>query len=406
MRRIARYTAIILATLSLLFVLWQFQVAVFLFLLSLALSAAVRPAVERLADRGLPRVVALLATYALLILVGTGLLLLVGQPLLGEFQTLSDDFITFYEGIRDAWPEGSPFQQMVAGQLPVPGDLYDALTSEQGMEVTQAAVGFTSDLFSFLSRLAIVVILSVYWTAERIHFERLILFLVPVEWRPRSRDVWRAVEDSVGAYIRSEGLQSVLAGLLLGLGMWGVGLPYPLLLALFGALLRPIPWLGPLLATVLAFILGWTVGFGRGVVAAIFTLVVFLLIKAWLEPRLFHRRRYSSVLMALVVLILFNVSGLLGAILAPLVGIVIQIISLHFLKQKSWREEVQASGQFDELRERLESVQARIADLEESPSPELTSLANRLEGLLDQAAVFLTEERDGGALNMTTHESV
>jgi predicted PurR-regulated permease PerM len=319
---------------------------------------------------------------------------------------LSDDFITFYERIRETWPEGSPFQQMVAGQLPVPGDLYDALTSEQGMEVTQAAVGFTSDLFSFFSRLAIVVILSVYWTAERIHFERLILFLVPVEWRPRTRDVWRAVEDSVGAYIRSEGLQSVLAGLLLGLGTWGIGLPYPLLLALFGALLRPIPWLGPLSATILAFILGWTVGLKRGMIAAVFTLVVFFLIKAWLEPRLFHRRRYSSVLMALVVLILFNVSGLMGAILAPLVGIAVQIFFLHFLKQKTWREEVQASGQFDELRERLEGVQDRIADFDAPPSPELTSLANRLEELLDQAAVFITEEKDGGASTMTTHESM
>ena len=49
MKRLAWFTLLVLATLTLALIFWEFRVAVVLFGLSLAVAAAVRPLVDRLA---------------------------------------------------------------------------------------------------------------------------------------------------------------------------------------------------------------------------------------------------------------------------------------------------------------------------------------------------------------------
>jgi predicted PurR-regulated permease PerM len=83
-----------------------------------------------------------------------------------------------------------------------------------------------------VSGAAVILFLSIYWIINQIHFERLWLSLLPTGLRRQARDIWRTIEIDLGAYMRSELFQSLAAGLLLGLGYWALGSPYPVLLAL------------------------------------------------------------------------------------------------------------------------------------------------------------------------------
>lgn len=65
MRRLAFYTAIIAATLALLILFWQFRSVVILLVLSLVLTAALRPTVEWFVARGLRRGLARVLVYLL-----------------------------------------------------------------------------------------------------------------------------------------------------------------------------------------------------------------------------------------------------------------------------------------------------------------------------------------------------
>jgi predicted PurR-regulated permease PerM len=67
MSRVARYTTVILVTLTVLVLLWQIKLAVVLFLLSLVIAAAFRPAIDYLVDHRIPRNIALVLTYLLVI---------------------------------------------------------------------------------------------------------------------------------------------------------------------------------------------------------------------------------------------------------------------------------------------------------------------------------------------------
>jgi predicted PurR-regulated permease PerM len=86
MKRLAWFTMVILATFTLVLLVWEFRVAVMLFVLSLVVAATVRPLVDRFAARGLPRGLALLLTYAVCIGGVVVLVLILSGPLLTDLQ--------------------------------------------------------------------------------------------------------------------------------------------------------------------------------------------------------------------------------------------------------------------------------------------------------------------------------
>ena len=92
MRRLAWFTSIILGTLAVLFLLWEFRSAVWIFLFSLAAAATFRPPIKQLTKRGLSLSMALLLVYGAVVLVVGGLLIVVSFNLLTELQDLANRF--------------------------------------------------------------------------------------------------------------------------------------------------------------------------------------------------------------------------------------------------------------------------------------------------------------------------
>ena len=240
-KQVLRIGTAIMTTLLALILLWQFRTVVIYVLVSLAFAAAVRPLVQYRASRGLVHRLAL-SLFSLLVLIGLGLLLSwsVGSAI-QDIRELATQVSAQNEWQQPAWLQGNSLQQLLNERLPPPSVLFEALIGEQGEFVLPAVLGFTEGIFSILSGGLIVLFLSLYWSLDQVHFERLWLSLLPPGQRKETRSIWRSIELAIGAYIRNELLQSFLAGLLLGLGYWLIGSPYPVLLALIGAL----AWLMP-----------------------------------------------------------------------------------------------------------------------------------------------------------------
>ena len=220
MKRLAWFTLVMLATLTLALLFWEFRVAVLLFVLSLVVAATVRPLVDRFAARGVPRGLALLLTYAIGIGGLIALVVILSGPLLTDLQQLTQNVASSYEQMKTQWPTGSPFQQTLAQQLPSTDELYQLFTGT----LPQTVLGITLGAFDLLGQLMIVLVLSVYWSADQEHFKRLWLSLLPLERRARARLIWQTLESGLGAYLRSQVIQTVLAVIVLGLGYQTVGL--------------------------------------------------------------------------------------------------------------------------------------------------------------------------------------
>jgi predicted PurR-regulated permease PerM len=257
--------------------------------------------------------------------------------------------------------------------------------------VLQGLLGVTASLLEIVSQMAIVLVLSVYWGVDQARFERLWLSLLPAETRARAREIWRAVETGVGSYVRSEVAQSLLAGLLLGLGYRLMDLPYPTLLALVSAVFWLVPWLGALLALIPVVVLGWAEAPGLALVAGLYTALVFVILEFVVEPRLHNRRRYSSLLVVLVLIMFGQAYGLPGILAAPPLAAALQILVTHLLAPASTPAAQGVDEQFEALEARLASLRAEVGQVPEPAAPQVESLVERLDTLLSEASALLRE---------------
>lgn len=395
MKRLAGFTVVVLATLSVLWLLWQLHGLVLLFLLSLITAAVIRPLIERLVERGLPEAVSLLLTYLLTLSVLGVLLYVVSEPALIELQELSDALILGYERLVSQWSQSSGFRQAVAGQLPPPAELYQAIAGEQGQGILKGLLGVTFGVFDVLAQFLIVLLLSIYWSAERVRIERLWLSLLPADSRTRARKIWHSIEAEVGAYVRSEMLQSLLAGILLGLAYWALGLEYPVILAMMAALAWLVPWVGVLLAIVPVLLVGIMMnGLIVASSAGLITLGVLVFLEVAVEPRLVIRRGYSSLLVVLVMLALADLYGLVGLLLALPLSAAIQITLSTLLGAPAPAAEVEPEHRLAELRARLETVRSMMGALEEPAAPELASFLERSSRLVEETRLALLPPPD------------
>lgn len=390
MIRIVRYTFVVLSTLMILLLIWQFGTAIMLFLLSLAVAAAVRPLISSITGRNVPKRLALGIVYALLIAAIASSILLVSPPLLEDLQTATDDFVASYDRAMAEWPvEGTTFQRTLAEQMPPSAELYQALVSPQGIPALEGVFGLAQNFFSTLGQIAVILILSLYWSADQFRFERLALSLLPQEYHSKALHVWRSVESGVGAYLRSELVQSVLAGVLLWLGFSVLGIRYPTLLALWGAIVRLIPWFGALIAVLPALLIGIGISSIVGLVATAYTVGILLILKLIVEPRFFPRSKYSSLLIVLLVIALAEAFGFIGVILAPPLAVALQILFQHLYPLPELAFSSEVSQELSDLRKRLLELRRRLRSTRrrESVRP-----VERLSRLMKRTADYLQEE--------------
>jgi putative permease len=386
MKQLVMFSTAVMTTVLALVVLWQFRIVVVYVLISLALAAALRPLVKRLVGRSFVVRVAWILLY-LVVLGSFGFLLfLTGKTALNEIQQFSQTVSVQDEWVLPIWLQGSSLEQALVGRLPAPSKLFEAFTGEQGQLVLPALLGFSQGIGGVVSGVFIILFLSLYWSINQIHFERLWLSLLPSGQRKQARGIWRTVEPDIGAYIRSQVNHSLLAGLLLGLGYWLLGSPYPALLALIGALASLIPMVGIVLVVIPVLLVGLLTSVQLSLLTVLYTLIVLIALRIWVKPRLFNRRWDNPILTVVLIIALADAFGFVGIIVAPLLSVVCQILWRRLI---SHRFVAGAAAQVSDLKERQARVWENVKAMDEPPLALVTSIMERLTNLIEKAEPIL-----------------
>lgn len=388
-KQLVKFGMAVMATLLALVVLWQFRIVVVYVLISLALAAALRPLVNRLVGKNF----VVRAAWILLYIVALGsfcfLLFLTGEATISEIQQLAHAVSAQDQWMLPAWLQGSSFQLALVAQLPPPSKLFEAVTGDQGQLVLPTIFGFTQGIGEVISGIFVILFLSIYWSINQIHFERLWLSLLPSAQRKRARDIWRTIELDLGAYIRSEVIQSLLAALLLGLGYWLLGSPYPTLLALVGALAWLIPVAGAPLAVILPLIMGLLISPQLSLTTGFYTLIVLIALQFWVEPRLFRRKWDNPILTLVILLAMADAFGLIGIVVAPPLSAVCQILWNLLVSN---RAVLGAAVQVSDLKKRQTHVWDTVRAMDEPPMALVTSSMERLTRLIEKAELILQSD--------------
>ena len=395
-KQLAGFALAVMTTLLALVVLWQFRIVVGYVLISLTLAAALRPLAKRLVGRGWPMRVAWILLYLAVLGCFGFLIFRTGEIAINEIKLLTHTVSVQDQWRLPIWLEGSTFQQALVARLPSPNMLFEEVTGDQGQLVLPALLGFTQGIGGVVSGVFVVLFLSIYWSTNQIHFERLWLSLLPSGQRKQARGIWRTVEPDIGAYIRSEVIQSLLAGLLLALGYWALGSPYPIVLALMGALACLIPVIGVPLAVVPVLLMGLLTSVQLSLLTAVYALVVLIAVGVWVKPRLFNRSWDNPILTVVLLIALADAFGLIGIILAPPVSVVCQILWNRLVSR---RAVAGAAAQVSDLKERQALLSAAIKETDEPPLPLVISSMERLTLLIEKAEPILQASAPAAGLS-------
>lgn len=376
MKRLAYILVGVLGTLTLILVIWELRSIVLLFLVSLAIAAVLNGPIDYLMARGLSRTMALSIGYLLFI---GGLLALgfaISGPLINELDMLTRDFIRLYERSSTGWSES------VLARLPTVDAVAAFLAGAPGSSPVTGVLDVTQNAVNLIGQLLLAIVLSIYWSVDSQRFERLWLSLLEPEQRANARRNWRAVEANVGAYIRSELVQSVLTGALITLGLWVVNANYPFLTALVVALSWLVPLVGALLALVGVILLGLLSSPLIALFSLFYTILILMLMEFVIERYLYGQNGYSSVLVLLAMIAMADAFGLIGLLVAPPVALVLQVF---------WREFIEAHPNAPLMKPAtdMHTIQDRLAQLHrdmetQEVSQRVTNLVKRLDGLMQE----------------------
>jgi predicted PurR-regulated permease PerM len=268
-RRAFVATAVVVAVVVGALALWKLKILLALLFIAFTIAAAMRPSVEALKRRHVPRGVGILLHYAALVLL-LGLLLWAVVPrAVSQVQSAIGDSesATGIKGDVLGWLDRR------LERLPSPEELVDPALEATllGFEI---AVGI---LFVFAC--------AAYWILERDDAVRFVTSLLPRQRRKLVRDTWNLIDLKLGAYVRGQALLIALVATVLSACFWAIGLPFWLLIAIFAGIVEIIPVIGPLTAGALAVGVGLTESVGVGIAAGIAVLVVRLLEDYLVIPR-------------------------------------------------------------------------------------------------------------------------
>jgi predicted PurR-regulated permease PerM len=338
-KRAAISTLVVGGIVVLALALWELKLLAALLFFAFILAAAMRPTIEKLAKRGIPRGAGIAIHYVVFIGLIAGFLWAVVPRAIDQI----DDAVGGLPETRSELGEQARESTGIKHDILV-GVQRRLEDLPSGESLVDPAVEVTLTVFEVALGIFFVLASAAYWIFERDRAENLLCSLLPRPKRKRVRDTWELIDAKLGAYVRGQAVLIVLVGSVLSLVFWAIGLPYWILIGAFAGVVEIVPVVGPLAAGALAVGVGLTVSWETALAAGLAVLVVRLLEDYLVIPRVLGD---AVGLTPLVVLVAVTACGLLfggfAVILAiPLAAVIATLIDVIVRDKDPAAEDVPA----------------------------------------------------------------
>ena len=191
---------------------------------------------------------------------------------------------------------------------------------------------------SLLVGVAITFIYSFLILYYRKSFKNFVIFQFEKENRSDIRETLREIKNTVQAYVGGLGLVVIILSVLNSLGLWAIGIQYPIFWGALAGLLAVIPYAGTLLGGLLPFLYALATAdhSWQPVAVVVYYLVIQQIEGNLITPKIVGSKVDINPLVAIFSLLFFgSFWGVGGVILAlPLISIV-RIILSHFASTES-----------------------------------------------------------------------
>ena len=273
--------------------LWKLRLVVGLLFSAMIIAAALRPGIDWLARRRVPRPAGLALHYlALVALIGVAIAFAAPAALHQVDHALSP---SGKAEIARATKHSTGVKHQVLAALQ---KRLKHLPKRSELVKPAAQIGMRA--FEVLIGLFFTLAAAAYWVFERDKTIDVVCSLIPRPQRKKVRDTWELIDLRLGAFVRGQLLLIVVVGLVLSLLFWAIGEPYWILVGSFAGLVEMIPVIGPLTAGALAVGVGFTASLHVAILAVACVLAVRLAEDYLVMPKVLGEAVGLSPLLVLV----------------------------------------------------------------------------------------------------------
>jgi predicted PurR-regulated permease PerM len=206
--------------------------------------------------------------------------------------------------------------------------------SSGGLSIAFAAGSQAVTLFV---NIVLATIISFYTLLDLHKISEEAMRLVPERFREEVTHGLATVSRVLGGWMRGALLDALVVGTLISIGLAIVGVPYPVAIGIIGGLLNIVPYLGPVIAAVLAGLSGLVSGVPITALWAV--LVVFAVQQfdsLWLNPRIMSQNvDLHPVLVVFSLLTGATLFGVPGMLLAVPVAAIVKGLFVYYFERRT-----------------------------------------------------------------------
>lgn len=269
-----------------------------------------------------------------------------------QFEELSEELPIAFEQVRGQISR-YPLGRLIVEQMPSA----QQFVGGQSTNVFGRVTGFVSTAFDIVVNVLIVLITAVYFAYNPKLYSEGIVKLVPQSRERRAREILETMEYTLRRFLLGISASMVINGTLTFLGLWFLGIPFAIPLAIIAGLLTFIPNIGPYIAGIPAVLIAFSLSPSQALYVLILYLVVQNLDGLVISP-LIQQRAVSMppVLVIASQLLLALMFGFLGLLLAvPIVAVIFVLVKMIYVEDILGRR-VEVKGEREAKKEVVSEV--------------------------------------------------
>jgi len=287
-----------------LWLLYQIRHILVILFVGVILMSALNPVVERFEKLKIPRILAVILIY-LIILSFFGLILAgIIPPLVTQTKMLVSRFPSYYRSLENLGINGEILNSQIE-------HLLNRLSSIS-FDLIRLTVGFLGNFLVVFT----LIFVSFYLLLERKNLDEYLKKLFgPAD--KKIEKIISTVEKRLGEWVRAQTILMLVVGMMCYLGLALLGIEFALPLALLAGILEIIPNIGPTLSAIPAILAGIAVSPLMGIAVAALYFLVQQLENHIIVPQVMSKEVGVNPLITILALGAgFKVGGTVGAILA------------------------------------------------------------------------------------------
>ena len=316
-----------------------------LLFIGIVLAEGIRPLVGGLCARGLPRPIAVLLLYAVVLAVLGLLGWILIKPLVVQVSAFVAALPRYVAQAQRLLGEAQRF----IGRTPQAAAALNALSGQLGglaqqipLVVVNASFTLVGALFKFIELL----LMAFFWLTATAGLKEFVVGLLPTAAQGSARGIIAELSHNLGGYVRGVVINMIVIGLLSGIGVALLGVPYSVLLGMIAALTEVLPIVGPWISGSVAVLVAVAT---QGLLKGVEVLALFVVIQTiegnTLVPYVMYRTTALNPLTVLVAVLAGGaIMGLVGAVLAVPVAVVLEVLVLRVLAPAARRASLRASS--------------------------------------------------------------